>query len=37
LPVVFFPGQAKGGAVKVEDYLALVARCTYDDARVRST
>ena len=28
LDVIFFPGQVKGGAVKVEDYLALVERCT---------
>ena len=39
LPVVFFPGQTKGGAVRREDYLALVEQSTYtsDDGRVRPT
>jgi hypothetical protein len=34
LPVVFFPG-CKRGAVRVADYLALVAESTYRDDRVR--
>ena len=39
LPVVFFPGQTKGGSVRREDFLALVERSTYtnDDGRVRPT
>jgi hypothetical protein len=34
LPVVAFPGSRRP-AVKVEDYLELVERCTYADDRVR--
>jgi hypothetical protein len=34
LDVVFFPGSTRG-AVKVEDYLALVDRSTYANDRVR--
>jgi hypothetical protein len=37
LPVVFFPDQKRGGAVRVEDYLALVERCTYSGDCVRPT
>lgn len=34
LPVVVFPGTRKP-AVRREDYLALLERCTYRDDRVR--
>jgi hypothetical protein len=34
LPVVVFPGSRRP-AVRREDYLALVERCTYRDDRVR--
>jgi hypothetical protein len=36
LPVVVFPGSRRP-AVKREDYLELVERCTYRDDRVRPT
>jgi hypothetical protein len=36
LPVVVFPGSRRA-AVKREDYLDLVERCTYRDDRVRPT
>jgi hypothetical protein len=36
LPVVVFPGS-KRPAVKREDYLDLLERCTYRDDRVRPT
>ena len=34
LPVVCLPGYSRP-LVRVEDYLALVERCTYSDDRVR--
>ena len=37
LDVVYFPGCKRVGAVKREDYLELVERCTYRDDRVRPT
>ena len=37
LPVVYFPGCKRVGAVKREDYLGLVERSTYHDDRVRPT
>jgi hypothetical protein len=36
LPVVVFPGSRRP-AVKREDYLDLLERCTYRDDRVRPT
>lgn len=36
LPVVVFPGSRRP-AVKLEDYLDLLERCTYRDDRVRPT
>jgi len=36
LPVVVFPGSRRS-AVKRDDYLELVERCTYRDDRVRPT
>jgi hypothetical protein len=36
LDVVFLPGYSRGH-VKVDDYLTLVARCTYSRDRVRPT
>jgi hypothetical protein len=37
LDPTFFPGVARGGCVKVEDFLELAERCTYRDDRVRPT
>lgn len=37
LDVFFAPGQKRGGAVRVKDFLDLVERCTYRDDRVRPT
>lgn len=37
LPVIFYPGQKRGGAVKTADFLALTEECTYRDDRVRPT
>jgi hypothetical protein len=36
LPVVVFPGSRRS-AVKRDDYLELIERCTYRDDRVRPT
>jgi hypothetical protein len=36
LPVVFLPGYSRG-FVRVEDYLALIERCTYRGDRARPT
>jgi hypothetical protein len=37
LDVVYFPGCKRVGAVRREDYLEVVERCTYRDDRVRPT
>ena len=37
LDVIYFPGCKRVGAVKREDYLELVERCTYREDRVRPT
>jgi hypothetical protein len=37
LDVVYFPGCKRVGAIKREDYLTLVERCTFRDDRVRPT
>jgi len=37
LPVIFLPGEKRGGRVRVEDYRQLIEQSTYRGDRVRPT